>query len=63
MNTYTPKFCVPTQQRIDEIDHDKSIARQEMDELKRQAGKTDQSIFAGRLIPTDELNSALDANS
>lgn len=63
MTTYTPKFCVPTQQRIDEVDHDKSMARQEFDELKRQSGKTNQSIFAGRLIPTDELNSALNANS
>lgn len=63
MNTYTPKFCVPTPERNAEIDHAQSISRQEMDELKRQAAKQNKSIFAGRLISNDELNNALDANS
>lgn len=63
MNTYTPKFCVPTHERNAEINHAQSIARQEIGELKRQAEKQNKSIFAGRLIENDELNNALDANS
>ena len=58
---YTPTFCVPTAARNTEIEREKSIARQEFDELNRQAAKTGQAIFAGRLIPIDELNNALDA--
>lgn len=63
MSAYTPKFCVPTAERNAEIDYAKSIARQEFEELNRQAGKTGKTVFAGRLIENDELNIALDANS
>lgn len=61
MNAAT-KFCAPTAARNAEIDHAKLIARQQFDELNRQARKTDQTVFAGRLIQNDELNNALDAN-
>lgn len=47
----------------DETDYKKSIARQEFEELNRQAAKQNKSVFAGKLISNDELNNALDANS
>lgn len=49
-------------ERNAEIDNEKSIARQEFEELKRQAAIQGKVIFAGRLISQDELNTALDAN-
>lgn len=58
-----PQFCVPTPERNVEIDHAKSIAHQEFDELNRQAQKQNKTVSAGHLIPNDELNNALDANS
>jgi len=63
MKPYTPTFCIPTAARNAEIDLAQSIARQEFDELNRQARKTGQTVFAGRLVSNDELNNALDANS
>ena len=59
----TPEQMANYIKNRDETDYKKSIARQEFEELNRQAAKQNKSIFAGRLISNDELNNALDANS
>lgn len=60
---YIPTFCPPSRDRNAEIDNQKSVARQQMEELDRQARIQGKVVFAGRLISRDELNTALDANS
>ena len=59
----TPEQMANYIKNRDETDYKKSIARQEFEELNRQAAKQNKSIFAGRLISNNELNNALDANS
>jgi len=59
----TPEQMANYIKNRDETDYKKSIARQEFEELNRQAAKQSKSVFAGKLISNDELNNALDANS
>jgi len=59
----TPEQMANYIKNRDETDYKKSIARQELDELNRQAAKQSKSVFSGKLISNDQLNNALDANS